>query len=257
MVFCVGVLFAYWLYRNGNWEKKFKFLSGHPFPKRGLILTGTGIGMFINQARGPYLGFIFGFLIARTVKTGNWRAGVKKTLLVLSILGAIGFVVAKHYTTGNLAKVDTDQGDAIYRSMLLQYYWPIVQQGGLFGYGLHPPSLEGLGSIDNAYLYFALVEGYVGASMFILLVVDSLVATFRSLRYLRQKADIEFVFCIAGCLAGLALCLATVYLTAPVLQIVFLLMGWSQSIGKTEAQVQVAAAPEKVYAGYRFRRVFT
>jgi hypothetical protein len=257
MVFIIGTLFAYWLYRNKLWEPKMRFLH-HPLTKGTVILLAVCLGMYENQARGPYIGIIFGFLIARTIRGNRKRIGgyVKKTALILLLLGVLGFVGMKSYTSATMGQVSTDQGDAVYRVLLIQNYLPILEKGGLWGWGLHPPLVSGQASIDNAYLYFGVIQGYAGAVAFAMLMLEGLIAVFGSLRRLKERRDRDFAFCIGGCIAGLAICLGTVYLNVPVYQLLFLVLGWSQSLRPMKAATEVEA-PVAEYAGHGFRRVFT
>jgi Ca2+/Na+ antiporter len=111
-------------------------------------------------------------------------------------------------------------------------------------------------SIDNAYLFFGLTQGYVGAITFAILLIEGLISAFRSLKGLRERQDRDFAFCLAGCLAGLAICLGTVFLNVPVYQLIFLLLGWTQSLRPMEATSEVEE-PVAAYPAHNFRRVFT
>ena len=257
MVFIIGTLLAYWLYKNDLWEAKMRFLR-HPLAKGTLILLAVSLGMYENQARGPYIGIIIGFLIARTIRGNRKKISgyVMRTALILVILGSVGFVGMKSYTSASMSDVSTDQGDAVYRALLIQNYMPVVEKGGLWGWGLNPPVVGGQTSIDNAYLYFGIVQGYVGAITFAILMIEGVFSAFRSLKGLRERQDRDFAFCLAGSLAGLAVCLGTVYLTVPVFQLLFLLLGWTQSLRPMESTGRVEE-PVATYAGHNFRRVFT
>lgn len=257
MVFIIGTLFAYWLNKNKLWEPKLRYLR-HPLTKGALILAAVCVGMYENQARGPYIGIIFGFILARTIRGNRKKIGpyVRRTALILVVLGTVGFVGMKSYTSANMGQVSTDQGDAVYRALLIQNYLPLIEKGGWWGWGLHPPMVSGQASIDNAYLFFGLIQGYVGAFAFAMLMIEGLIAVFRSLRRMRDQQDRDFAFCLGGCIAGLAICLGTVYLNVPVYQFLFMILGWSQSLRPTETLSKVEE-PELAYAGHGFRRVFT
>jgi hypothetical protein len=255
LVYIVGALFGYWLYRNGQWERKFRY-PPHPYTKGTLLLIAVSIGMYINQARGPYLGFALGFLIARTFRGRNLKRGVRNTVLIMLALSAPIYVYMHRYTSADWNEATQDQQNAIYRSRLIDHYIPVVQDGGLWGWGPGFPVVGNQTSIDNAYLFFALTQGYAGVTAFTLLLIESELACFLSLRRVREKQDIGFVFCLGGIIAGIAFCLGTVFLNEPVYEILFLLIGWSQSIRSSEpvAELSVQAVPS---ARFQFRRVFS
>jgi hypothetical protein len=255
MVYIVAVLFAYWLYRTQQWERKFRF-SHHPFTKGTLLLVAVSIGMFINQARGPYLGFALAFLIARTYRARNLRRGVRNTVLILLVLSIPVYMYMNRYTSADFNTATSDQQNAIYRSLMIQNYMPVVEQGGLFGWGPGFPVVGNETSIDNAFLFFGLTQGYMGVISFTLMLAEGLLATFVSLRRLKQRQDTGFVFCMGGCIAGIAFCLGTVFLNEPVYELLFLMLGWSQSLRSSEVLGEVTA-PVVAEARFNFRRVFT
>lgn len=255
MVYIMGVLFAYWLYKNDKWEPKLRYLK-HPYTKGKLLLIAVCIGMYINQARGPYLGFALAFLIVRTYRPKRLAKSVRNTVLIMLAVGIPGYIYTSRYTSANYNAATQDQQNAIYRSQMIKNYLPIVAKGGLYGYGPSFPVISAQLSIDNAYLFFALTQGYLGAGTFTLLLLESLLAIVQARRRLKQKQDVSFLFCIGGCIAGLALCLGTVFLGEPIFEIVFLFLGWSQSLQSTqnaEEKVIEEVAPSK----FGFRKVFT
>ncbi len=82
------------------------------------------------------------------------------------VLMTIFYVALNRYTNINRAPSDMDQENAQYRRMLVINYLPEVKRGGMLGYGIHFPTVQGQASIDNEYLNLALTQGYLGAGHF-------------------------------------------------------------------------------------------
>jgi len=158
------------------------------------------------------------------------------------------------YASADNNGADGDQGNAVYRTIMFQNYIPVMEAGGLFGW-VQFPVIDGQTSIDNAYLYFGLTQGYLGAVSFTLMIIDSFISVFLYLRRFTQKQDIAFVFCLGGSILGIAFCIGTVFLTSPVSELIFLMVGWTQSL-RTSEPISETLAPA-VRARHSFRRVFT
>lgn len=220
-----------------------------------LLMITMCAGMVMANSRGPEVGALLGFLIARIGKSKNFRLSLILTLALMVVGGAAGYIKAKTYTSGNLYDAkDHDQENAIYRRLLLDEYKPYLDAGGLLGYGvIQRPVVPGMFSIDNAFMNIQLIQGNLGLWTFILLGAEGLFASFRTARRATQRQDICFAMCMCGVIAGLLLTLTTVYLSAPMYSLFFLLVGWSQSLRQTEAAR--AAVPQAVNARFAFRRV--
>lgn len=253
MVYIFGTLFAYYLYKCGQWEKKFRW-SFHPFQKGAILLSIVCIGLFVTQARGPYLGVLLGLIIARISTAKNIKKASIYTALFLTFVAIPSYEALSHYASNNAAPTDSDQQNAVYRTRMIQNYLPVMESGGIFGW-VTIPVIDGETSIDNAYLYFGLSQGYLGVISFSLLIVESLLAVFLSVRRTKNSEDLTFIFCVAGAIAGMAFCLGTVFLPAPATQLLFMLMGWSQSVRPTKEYEQAAVAAQEPI--FHFRRVFS
>jgi len=255
MIFLVGVLFSMWVGSIDDAQGTNKKYLG---VKRSTLFTlAIAFGLFMTQSRGPELGCILGFLIARIGRAKNMRRAAIITLLLCVVGGTVGYIKAQQYTSGSIwdAK-DTEQENAIYRRELLDNYKPIVEKGGLFGYGVvNWPKIPGQPSIDNEFLFLEITQGKLGFWMYCLLAAEAVIASLRAARRAAQRRDVYFSLCIAGAVLGLLLTLTTVYMGAQSYPLFFLLMGWSQSLRQTQGAT--AAVPEAAATGrLRFRRVF-
>jgi hypothetical protein len=96
-----------------------------------------------------------------------------------------------------------------------------------------------------------LSQGKAGLYLFLLIAAESLFAAARSAFSFRARESRYFAFVCVGILAGLFFSLYTVYLGDQMVQVCFLLIGWSQSLKDTD-EVELPSAVEKYY----FKRVF-
>ncbi len=107
---------------------------------------------------------------------------------------------------------------------------PTRSTGGPWGFGRELPIVQGQGSIDNEYLFVWLVQGYMGAVTFLLLLFDGTLVFFNFGIKGESRRDRELGFALLGILLGLAFTLTTVWLGAQSFEISFLLLGLSQVI---------------------------
>ena len=225
--------------------------------RRSSIMTaGIVLGLLMTQSRGPWLGAILAYVVARIGLATNMRRTIIVTILLCAVGGTIGYIKAEQYTAGSIWDAKTpEQENAIYRRELLDNYKPIVDKAGLFGYGVVDwPRVPGQASIDNEFLFLEITQGKLGLWTYILLAAEAVIACMRAARRATQRTDLYFAFCVAGAILGLLLTLTTVYMGGQSYSLFFLLIGWSQSLRQTHSTT--AAVPEASPARLRFRRVF-
>ena len=159
----------------------------------------------------------------------------------------------KYTNVADVSNANEEQSSAAYRRELVVNYKPITETGGWLGSGiLSFPKVNSQPSIDNYYLLVQLLPGQ-DRPVFILLLIpaESLFGAARSAFTFRARESRYFAFVCIGALAGLFFSLYTVYLGDQVVQVCFLLIGWSQSLQDT-GEVELPAVEEK----YQFKRVF-
>jgi hypothetical protein len=252
-MFSIALLFSLWLgvldKSRGNEPRIFGI-------RRSVILSmGAAGGLYMTLSRGPEIGTIFGYLLARIGNAKNMRRTAIITALVIVVAGSIGYFKAKAYTEGDIFSAKTqEQENAIYRRILLESYKPVIEQGGLFGYGVvEKPVVAGQTSIDNAYLYFEITQGKLGLWVFMLIGFEAVLACYQATRRSVLRSDIFFCLSLGGGIAGLMLSLTSVYLGGPMYPLFFLLLGWSQSLRQT--QTASVLVPQPVNTRFAFRRV--
>lgn len=230
-----------------NWLQKYRI----PFFLLPLFL-------FMTNSRMPMACGLMCFLFLQIPRFRNLRTGAIVILLTVGIGAGSVYAYFQHYTSVSEEKAtDEAQTSAIYRKQLVEYYAPILDAGGWLGWGtLSHPSVPGLDSIDNDYMLIQLSQGKLGKYTFILIALDSVFTLGMFATRFRSKESLFLVFSLLGALIGVFVSLSTVYLGEQVLQVLFLLIGWAQSLQDTNVAIGSKGA---LAAGsqpkFRFKRV--
>jgi len=261
MVFTCGLILQVWLFSRKLWGplKSGLFRSGR---RNAIMVTGVlvlGVGM--TQSRGPWIGCGLGMIVVFVGFAKDLRKGVIAAGLLVSIVLPVTYVILDQYTKGNYHEAkDIDQQNAGYRRELLNTYLPVVEKGGLWGWG-RPLVLSNTGmgafvesqpSIDNQYLLMAVGQGYFGFCVFLFILGSAIVHLVKVGSRVRNRDDLMFVLALLGAIVATCFTLTTVFLGEPMVQILFLLCGWAVSVkptGVVEQTVESREAP-------MFRRVF-
>jgi hypothetical protein len=250
MVFLTGILLSLWLLRLGKWESHFKRFRHKWAAKGPIIMFFLLLGEFMTQSRGPWLGLVFGFAVALIGFARNTKRAFVQFIVLSVLVFTVSYPFVNNYTSGTVATAaDVDEGDAVYRRQLIDSYTPVVEAGGLWGWGVTQfPIVNNQQSIDNEYLYLGVTRGYFGLSVFILLCADVIYSLLRTGLRFRNAEDRLFAFCMIGAITGVLFSLTTVYLGNQMYNLLFLLFGWSQAIGKKRADIEAPPAFRKVIA---------
>ncbi len=253
MMFLTGILFNLWLLRFHKWESTFSHLRFKWAAKGPIIMFILVVGEFMTQSRGPWLGLGFGFAVSLIGFANNTRRAFIRFIIGATLIFVFSYPFVNEYTGGEggttVTAQDRDQENAVYRRQLIDNYTPVVEAGGLWGWGVTQfPIVNGQQSIDNEYLYLGVTRGYFGLSVFILLCADALFSLIRTGVSFRDPEDRLFAFCMTGVLAGVLFSITTVYLGSQMYDLLFLLFGWSQAIGRKRSGVVDPPVFRKVIA---------
>jgi hypothetical protein len=257
IVFAVVLLLNSWLVfvnktgRLAQLGGRFSRLEKWHIP--GLLLFGF---LYLTQSRGPLMSAGVGFLIMCIPRFRNMRIGAFVVGSILLVGGISAYTYFENYTSVSVDKaVDERQSSAIYRRLMIEGYKPVVEAGGLLGYGaLDHPTVNGMGSIDNNYLLIQLSQGQLGYYAFLLIVGESGWTVLGYAMRFRRREDVLFAFCMLGILTAIFFSLTTVYMGEQIPLITFFLIGWSQSLQQEGNQSEVLQA---VPARFQFKRVLT
>lgn len=235
MVLSMGLLLALWLQRS-----KIKSLGAIGYLDR--LFKHTRIIIFVlittllmTQSRGPWIGAIIAVSIA---SIGRAKHTVRQAVLVFGLGLAVGipfYFMGKEYVSGPRAQYGSQQETAQYRKEMIDNYIPIAEWGGAFGWGNSFPHVAGQYSLDNEYLLVWLLQGYVGLTSLILIVVEGTSSLVRAGIKAGSIRERHFIFTLLGTLLGIAVCVYTVWLADQPYQMFFLIIGWSQALHSVDS----------------------
>jgi len=248
MVFTAWLL-ALWLGRKNYAELKARPPVAALLKHGKWYAWGLFVALFMTQARGPWIGAGLGLAVAaigRAKKPGR-RAVI--VVVCVFMIGLPAYLLGKDYLAGPRKDYGSEKETAQYRAELIDNYVPVAIKGGEWGWGSNFPRIGGQDSIDNAYLYFWIVQGYVGAVALILLIVDAsgtlIVQAFRP-QPVRER---HFVLTLLGILVGIAFTITTVFLGNQSYELLFLMIGWSQAMKELpKYKIEVVRSPIRVYS---------
>lgn len=261
MVFSIGLLLQMWLVGTRSWNSR--LLGSFRSRRKPLIITlAVLMGLFMTQSRGPWIGCTFGLIIAAIGFARNRRLAAILALSGLAVALTVTSIVLNKYTNIDDTKTtDRDQLNASYRRELIATYTPLIEEGGVWGWGTPQVVANGAigysrnqASIDNNYILVAMWQGYFGIGLLLLMYGLTLAHLIRLCATMRNRDDILFAYCMMGCVLATAFSSTTVSITNPMTQITFMLMGWSASIRPTGDR-QEALAPVSTMP-FAFKRVF-
>ncbi len=240
LIFGSGLILNHWLNRDGAWRPRFQFAV--PIPPGALVNLILGVGLLMTMSRGPWLGALCGVLVAAIGSRSNIRRRTLWLGIVVVGIGLTAFAATMAMTAGGWRFQDPNEVEtAAYRRALVSNYMPLVEEGGFWGWGrVEPPRVPGQPSIDNNYLLVALTQGYFGLFLLILILAESAWTLWRSGLRATNSPDRRCAFALLGCLVGIAISTASVYLGAQSFQLFFIIVGWAQGL-----RLQPALVPEQ------------
>ena len=258
MMFMVAVALNYYLVQI---YKKNKTILG---PRMSMLqkyrvpFILLPIFVFMTGSRMPMVCTMLTFLITQIPRFKSVRTGVILVGLIIAAGGSAVFAYYQRYTSisEDQAK-DEAQTSAIYRKQLIENYAPILEEGGWLGYGqMSHPIVMGQGSIDNGYMLVQLSQGKLGVYAFKLIAFEAIFSLVLLIPKFRSRENLFFLFTLMGALIGLFTSLSTVAMGEQTPQVLFLLLGWAQSIRDTSSVgAGVTAQSVMPEPKFRFRRV--
>ena len=256
MLIVVFIALNYYLYQIYKLDKRRLGPRMSWLQKRRIPLLWLPVMLYMTGSRMPMACGVMCFLLLQIPSFKTLKKGVTVILLVIAVGGGIVYAGFQAYTNVKEGQqTDEAKSSAIYRKDLLVNYAPILEAGGWLGWGVESfPRVPGQSSIDNDYLILELAQGKLGKYSFLLLAFESVFTLAMCVRRFQSRESLYLVFSLMGALIGIFVALGTVALFEQVIQVLFLLLGWSQSVQDTQVAGATAMSmmPEPKF---RFRRV--
>jgi hypothetical protein len=173
VVMAVGFRVARWLEWNGTWNSRMPFL---PISKIRFCELWIAAGSFMALSVGPWLGAACAAVMIAIFRAHDRTRATILLVILIALFGMPIYISFTDYVSVDpgaaRAAGDRLQEDSAYRHKLMPLYIPVVEERPTWGWGRNEfPMLDGMGSIDNAYLFTALTFGVYALALQVALLV--------------------------------------------------------------------------------------
>lgn len=248
VIMAIGYTIVGGLEWNGVWREKLWRL---PITKIRFCVWWILAGLGMSISYGDWIGAAIAKVTTSVCHAKNRKFAVTLLLFLLVTVATPIYSAWKAYTSVDWLATefsgDKDRSDAAYRSELLKVYIPVVEERPAWGWGFDFPIQEGMASIDNGYLYTALMFGvYALAAWTAVLLWTPFRLCVLGVRLPRDHPAASTAFSLVALYIAIAFCNTegAIPSNATLFGLFFFLTGWSASLlqhGAVEsAKVDVA-----------------
>jgi len=256
-----------WLCWQGVWDQPQRGVLGFlqrqashlPFAFKHQISIVLILMALMTISRGPWIG---GFAGATLAAVGNFQDRRKWLIIVVTLFvlgGLAGQAALDAYITPKEGEILSGEAQTmLYRKVMIDQYKAFLMEKFWTGWGLtRVPSIKGMESIDNAFFLMALQHGVIAPALFITILVYAIVSQVKfGLGAPAGQPPLGFTF--SGIYLVCFISFSTVYMGAQTEPMIFLLLGWGESIkNRREAlpATQAFADSSQARASPPFRRI--
>jgi len=240
---CVMIIIVYrlhrWLSWAGEWDKpqggwlgwldeKTRWMRLPLKYKISIILILMAI---MTISRGPWIGGFAGAILTLAGNFKNRKRWLWIALILLGLGGGGGKMALDSYITPEVGEAISGEAlTMLYRKELIDRYKDYMYEKMWTGWGLTTrPKIPGMESVDNAYLGMALQHGVLAPALLIIMFLYAVASQIKfGLRAPLGEPPIGYTF--AGIYLAAFFSFATVYMGAQTEPMLFLLLGWGESI---------------------------
>lgn len=211
-----------WLEKHSRWTR---------LPLRHVISAVLVLMALMTISRGPWIGGIVGAALTAVGNFKNRKLALTGFLVLMLAGGAGGKMALDAYITP--AEGQAISGEALtmlYRKEMLDRYKDFMWEKRWTGWGLTTrPQIKGMESVDNAFFLMALQHGILAPAIFVVIFLYAIISQIRfGLKARPGESPIGFTF--SGIYLACFISFATVYMGAQTEPMLFLLLGWGESI---------------------------
>ncbi len=267
---CIMIVAVYrlhrWLSWQGVWEQTQAGWLGwiqkqskrFPLQFKYQISIVLIVMALMTISRGPWIGAFAG---ATLTMVGNAKDR-KKWLIIAALVflmgGVLGQTALDAYITPKEGEIlDGEALTMLYRKVMIDRYKDFLMERMWTGWGLTTvPKIQGMESVDNAFFLMALQHGVLAPAVFVVLFLYAIGTQIRfGLSAVPGESPIGFTF--SGIYLMCFVAFSTVYMGAQTEPMLFLLLGWGESIKNRKEAAGAAKSGEGEQASPKlpFRRV--
>lgn len=226
IIACIAMSSAFFLH---SWLVLFKELKRKFLGMRlsTWIYAALGLGMLTPLSRGPLLGWFCGLFV--------FSYGIKSFMARLLRMASLAIMLLGFLYVYNIQEIiETSASDelaqsAYYRRVLWDTYWEDLMQNIYLGVGsLNLEAKNSQGSIDNAYMYIALLHGIFRLVFYFLIVLNLALRLIFRLRQALPLAERQLVYTFLSLITLWLVSFGTVWISGEMMSILFLLYGWME-----------------------------
>ena len=267
---CIMIIAVYrlhrWLSWLGVWDRPQDGWLGwiqrqarrFPFAFKHQISIVLILMALVTIARGPWIG---GFAGEALAAVGNCKDRRKWLIIFVSVFvigGLAGQAALDAYITPKEGEILSGEAQTmLYRKVMIDQYKAFLMEKFWTGWGLtRVPQIKGMESVDNAFFLMALQHGVIAPAVFITILLYAIVSQIGfGLRAPAGEPPIGFTF--SGIYLVCFISFATVYMGAQTEPMIFLLLGWGESIKNRHESPTPDRATDRpaATASLPFRRV--
>ena len=266
---CIMIIVVYrlhrWLSWEGEWDRPQTGLLGWlqrqsqriPIAFKSQIAIMLIVMAIMTISRGPWIG---GFAGAAVAAAGNFTNRKRALIIILSILAVaaiVGQVALTAYITPEEGEVLSGEAQTmLYRKVMIDQYQALLMDKLWTGWGLTTvPKIKGMESVDNAFFLMALQHGVLAPAVFAIIFLYAIgTQLWFGLKAAPGQPPIGFTF--AGIYVMCFIAFSTVYMGSQTEPMLFLLLGWGESVKNRPAEDGVVG-PIAAKSAPPFRRVMT
>jgi hypothetical protein len=261
VMMAIGYRLARWLEWTGQWTERFWIL---PISKVRFCELCILLGSILTISVGPWLGAVGGAVVIAAFRAVNRKRAMTLLILAFSVLFLPTYSAVHDFVSVDPMQAmnagNAFQEDSAYRGKLVPLYLPVVEERPTWGWGRNGiPVLEGMASIDNAYLQVALTFGvYALGLLLAILVWTPIRLIVFGAKFPHDSHEDLSAYTLLAIYILIAISSATVWLGLQTEIFFFLLTAWSDRLvlGQSSDVTSVDSAVE-MPLHFAFRRVMT